>query len=38
MDENNVRSGNLGMFVVMAVAPILVYMLAWLVLSWLAKG
>ena len=34
MDTNNVRSGNLGM----AVVPILVYMIIWLVLPWVAKG
>ena len=38
MDGNNVRSGNLGMFVVMAIVPILFYMLVWLVLPWIAKG
>ena len=36
MDTNNVRSGSLGM-VVMAVVPILVYMLVWLVLPWIGK-
>jgi hypothetical protein len=37
MDTNNVRSGNLGM-VVLAVVPILIYMVVWLVLPWIAKG
>jgi hypothetical protein len=37
MEGNNMRSGNLGMFVVMTVVPILVYMAAWLVLPWIAK-
>ena len=36
MNANNVRSGNFGM-VVMAVVPILVYMLVWLVLPWIGK-
>jgi hypothetical protein len=38
MDPNNVRSGNLGVIAVMAVVPILIYMLVWLVLPWIAKG
>lgn len=37
MDTNNIRSGNLGM-VVLAVVPILIYMLVWVVLPWVAKG
>jgi hypothetical protein len=37
MDANKVRYGNLGMFVVMVAVPIVVYMLAWLVLPWIAK-
>ena len=37
MDANNIRSGNLGMFVVMAIVPIVVYVMAVLVLPWLAK-
>lgn len=37
MDANNVRSGSLGMLV-MAVVPILIYMLVWLVLPWIVKG
>jgi hypothetical protein len=36
MDANNVRSSHLGM-VVLAVVPILIYMLIWLVLPWIAK-
>jgi len=36
MDANNVRSSHLGM-VVLAVLPILIYMLVWLVLPWIAK-
>jgi hypothetical protein len=38
MDPNNVRSGNLGVIVVMAVVPIVIYMLVWLVLPGIAKG
>jgi hypothetical protein len=37
-DNNRVRSGYLGPFVVMAVVPIVVYMLVWFVLPWIAKG
>jgi len=37
MDTNKIRSGNLGM-VVLAVVPILIYMLVWVVLPWVAKG
>ena len=38
MDENsNPRSANLGVFVVMAVVPIVVYLMAVLVLPWIAK-
>jgi hypothetical protein len=38
MDANNIRSGNLGMFVVMAIVPIVVYVVAVLVLPWVGKG
>jgi hypothetical protein len=39
MDENNhPRSANLGVFVVMSVVPIVVYVMAVLVLPWVAKG
>jgi hypothetical protein len=38
MDANNVRSANLGMFVVLVVVPIVMYMMVWLVLPWIAKG
>ena len=37
MDANNVRSSHLGMVVLMGIAPIVVYMLVWVVLPWLAK-
>ena len=37
MNPNNVRSGNVGM-VVLAVAPILFYMLVWVVLPWMVKA
>jgi hypothetical protein len=37
MDTNNVRSSNLGM-VVLAVVPIMIYMLVWLALPWIARG
>ena len=38
MDANNVRSANLGMFVILVVVPIVMYMMVWLVLRWIAKG
>jgi len=38
MDANNVRSSHLGMVVVMGIAPIVAYMIVWVVLPWLAKG
>jgi hypothetical protein len=38
MDANNVRSANLGMFVILVVVPIVMYMMVWLVLPWIAKG
>jgi hypothetical protein len=38
MDANNIRAGNLGMFVVMAIVPIVVYVVAVLVLPWVGKG
>lgn len=37
MDANNVRSGHLGPIVVMAVVPIVIYMLVWLLLPWIGK-
>jgi hypothetical protein len=36
-ENNNPSSANLGVFVVMGVVPILVYLTAVLVLPWLAK-
>jgi hypothetical protein len=38
MDANNVRSANLGMLVMLVVVPIVMYMIVWLVLPWIAKG
>jgi hypothetical protein len=39
MDENNnPRSADLGVFVMMAVVPIVVYVMAVLVLSWVRRG
>jgi hypothetical protein len=39
MDEyNNPRSANLSVFVVMAVVPIVVYVMSVLVLPWIGKG
>jgi hypothetical protein len=39
MDENNTpRSANLGVFVVISVVPIVVYVMAVLALPWVAKG
>jgi hypothetical protein len=39
MDENsNPRSANLGVFVVMGVVPIVVYVMAVLVLPWVLRG
>jgi hypothetical protein len=39
MDENNNPSAaNLGVFVVMAVVPIVVYVVAVLVLPWVGRG
>jgi hypothetical protein len=37
-DNNNLRSGYLGPLVVMGTLPIVIYMLVWFVLPWLAKG
>jgi hypothetical protein len=36
--DNNIRSGNLGVLVVMAAVPIVVYMLAFFFLGWIAEG
>jgi hypothetical protein len=36
--DNNIRSGNLGLLVGMAVAPIVFYIVALLVLGWIAAG
>jgi hypothetical protein len=38
MDANNARSANLGTFVILVVVPIVMYILVWLVLPWIAKG
>jgi hypothetical protein len=38
MDANNVRSANLGMFVILVVVPIVMYMMVWLILPSIAKG
>ncbi len=38
MDANDIRSSNLAVLLVMAVIPILLFMLVLLALSWFVKG